>query len=117
MDGSRYPWGDTIDETRANYDSNIGDTTTVGSYPAGASPYGALDMAGNVWEWVLDWYAEDYYSQSTDRNPIGPQSGDKKVRRGGSWFFNGGSSRSANRVRSSPADWNYNIGFRCAFSE
>jgi formylglycine-generating enzyme required for sulfatase activity len=117
MDGSRYPWGDTIDETRANYDSNIGDTTTVGSYPAGASPYGALDMAGNVWEWVLDWYAEDYYSQSTDRNPTGPDSGDGKALRGGSWYSSDSDARSAYRYWFNPSNWNVYIGFRCAFSE
>ncbi|NLI41381.1 MAG: SUMF1/EgtB/PvdO family nonheme iron enzyme, partial [Caldisericales bacterium] len=61
-DGRDYPWGDSIDENHANYDGNIGDTSEVGRYPKGASPYGALDMAGNVWEWVSDWYAEDYYS-------------------------------------------------------
>ena len=82
-----YPWGnETPDATRLNYaGSGIGDTTEVGSYPAGASPYGALDMAGNVWEWVGDWYGESYYSQSPASNPEGPANGDYRVWRSSAW--------------------------------
>ena len=88
-DGRRYPWGDRVPTPQlANYDKIIGDTTSVGSYPSGASPYGALDMAGNVWEWVVDWYAEDYYSRSPAENPTGPTSGEFRVLRGGSWDYN-----------------------------
>jgi len=70
-----YPWGDEIDSTLANYGGysrENSDTTAVGSYPNGASPYGALDMAGNVWEWVADVYDFTYYSNSPTENPLGP---------------------------------------------
>ena len=61
----------------------VGDTDAVGSYPAGASPYGALDMAGNVWEWLNDWYNGSYYSSSPGSNPPGPATGSYRVLRGG----------------------------------
>jgi len=63
-DGRTYPWGEGIDDTFANYNQNVGDTTAVGDYPEGESPYGAYDMAGNVWEWVADLYDSDYYGKS-----------------------------------------------------
>jgi formylglycine-generating enzyme required for sulfatase activity len=82
-----YPWGDQAPNcTLANYSSCVGDTAQVGSYPLGASPYGALDMAGNVWEWVNDWYDSGYYSVSPYSNPQGPDSGIYRVLRGGSWY-------------------------------
>jgi formylglycine-generating enzyme required for sulfatase activity len=84
-DGRSFPWGESIDCDHANYNYCVGDTTRVGSYPSGASPYGCLDMAGNVWEWVADWYDEDYYISSPDRNPLGPDSGIFRVLRGGTW--------------------------------
>ena len=82
-DGRIYPWGNTNpDRSLLNYNGNIDDTAEVGDYPAGQSPYGALDMAGNVWEWVADWYGETYYQNSPDRNPQGPQTGEFGVLRG-----------------------------------
>jgi formylglycine-generating enzyme required for sulfatase activity len=61
----------------------IGDTSQVGSYPLGASPYGVFDLAGNVKEWVNDWHSSTYYSESPESNPPGPVSGFAKVLRGG----------------------------------
>jgi len=86
----------------------------VGSYPAGASPYGALDMAGNVWEWVADWFHSGYYASSPESNPKGPASGDYRVLRGGSRDSVVAFVRAAYRYKGSPdvtVDW---VGFRCA---
>ncbi len=84
-DGRIYPWGNASpDSTLLNFNQNTGDTTEVGSYPSGASPYGALDMAGNVWEWVADWYDSGYYGNAPSENPQGPSSGGYRVLRGGS---------------------------------
>jgi formylglycine-generating enzyme required for sulfatase activity len=85
-DGRTYPWGnEPATCERVSYGGCVGKASPVGSYPTGASPYGALDMAGNVWEWVADWYAEHYYSRSPDHNPQGPDSGGVRGLRGGSW--------------------------------
>jgi len=94
-DGRTYPWGEadpSASPYRANYylgTNGAGDgyqeTAPVGSFPAGVSPYGAYDMAGNVWEWVADWYNSTYYSSSPSSNPQGPSSGTYRVMRGGSW--------------------------------
>ena len=92
----------------------MGETTPVGSYSSGASPYGALDMAGNVWEWVNDWYQSDYYSVSPLNNPPGPGSGSYKVLRGGSWGSVDYYLRVANRNYTYPNFSNLIIGFRCA---
>ncbi|MBO9310452.1 MAG: SUMF1/EgtB/PvdO family nonheme iron enzyme, partial [Chloroflexi bacterium] len=80
-DGRLYPWGNTADEIPANVNSGV--LRDVGSFPEGASPFGVLDMAGNAWEWVADWYAADYYSRSAVENPKGPSSGTQRVLRGG----------------------------------
>jgi formylglycine-generating enzyme required for sulfatase activity len=128
-DGRMYPWGNEFDGKRANFcDKNCGVgwalkdwddgyalTAPVGSYPAGASPYGALDMAGNVWEWVADWYQEDYYGQSPDRNPRGPYTGWCHVFRGGGWLPLVGSLRVAHRSYFLyPPPESNTVGFRCA---
>lgn len=93
-DGRLYPWGDQpVDCTLANYFKPGGFCTSeseyeyapVGSYPAGASPYGALDMVGNVWEWVSDYYQADYYQKSVLENPTGPEKGVYRMVRGGAW--------------------------------
>ena len=86
----------------------------VGSYPSGASPYGALDMAGNVYELVSDWYSEDYYSQSPASNPTGPASGEMRVVRGGALHLNDPGVRSADRQTIHPWGVSITVGFRCA---
>ncbi len=112
-----YPWGNQSPTcTLANgniSDSCAGNTTEVGSYPTGASPYGAMDMAGNVWEWTNDWYQANYYSNSTVSNPPGPESGMFKVFRGGNWFYYEYYLRTASRYFYRPTDRYYNVGFRC----
>ncbi len=116
-DGRTYPWGDAAPgSTRLNYNRNVGDTTEVGNYPEGASPYGALDMAGNVWEWVSDWYDGGYYSNSPSENPLGPDSGQYRVLRGGSWYSSGNYVRAADHSWDEPGYVYYGIGFRCARS-
>ena len=117
-DGRIFPWGNTpANERLANYDDNVNKTTPVGSYTAGASPYGLLDMAGNVWEWVNDWYSIDYYRTSVRENPAGPDQGDRKVLRGGSWFsLVDIVLRTHIRKKRAPEIRDYGTGFRCAFS-
>ncbi|MCI0519305.1 MAG: formylglycine-generating enzyme family protein [Chloroflexi bacterium] len=114
-----YPWGDfEPDCTLLNYNFCQGDTAAAGSYPAGASQYGVMDMAGNVWEWVNDWYSEGYYAVSPEANPAGPASGTHKVIRGGSWFHDGGAARLAYRFEFEPGRFtSFGLGFRCARSE
>jgi len=116
-----YPWGDDWPScTLANRPGwgigppCVGDTTAVGSYPAGAGPYSALDMAGNVDEWVQDWYQWNYYAGSPYANPPGPATGDFKVLRGGSFGPFAGSVRVDNRNWASPDDQLESAGFRCA---
>ena len=117
-DGRRYPWGDEWDVGRCNTaEGGKGGTMPVGSHsPTGDSPYGCADMAGNVWEWVADWYDGDYYSRSPDSNPPGPNLGDYRVVRGGSWFSDQLRAHSANRRRHNPGYSRINYGFRCSVS-
>jgi formylglycine-generating enzyme required for sulfatase activity len=117
-DGYIYPWGDTSPtKDLANLPiSSLFDIVRVGNYSNGASPYGALDMLGNVWEWVSDWYSEDYYAISPLSNPIGPGTGDQRVLRGSSWSFQGTSNyRLSIRLGTTNFPGSY-IGFRCAVS-
>lgn len=85
----------------------------VGSFPSGASPYGVLDMAGNAWEWVADWYDEGYYAHSPSRNPRGPDSGQSRVLRGGSWRYRRHGAQAGGRDWVGPSYWCDGCGFRC----
>jgi len=113
-----YPWGNqAADCTRANFHHSsgrcVGDTAEVGSYPSGASPYGVLDMAGNVWEWVADWYSSSYY-RGSPYVPTGPASGTHRVLRGGSWLNYWYFIRVAYRGSRYPDGSYSSFGFRCA---
>ena len=116
-DGRIFPWGNGVPTcSLANFSGCGGDTSAVDSHPEGASLYGVLDMAGNVWEWVADWYSETYYGESPANNPTGPATGDYRVLRGGSWVKNVQSVRSADRFRLNPDLGDDYLGFRCAAS-
>lgn len=138
-DARMYPWGNTITGAELAYcDANcrvssageslndglgIYGIAPVGNYPQGASPYGALDMAGNVSEWVADWYDTSYYSRSPRENPQGPDSGSQRVQRGGFWHPETWTGfRSSLRGNQPPEGWSGSaptlggLGFRCAVS-
>ena len=124
--GYEFPWGNTFDGRRLNFcdkncplswsDQSVNDgyryTAPVGSFPDGASWVGALDLAGNVWEWVADWYGP--YSAERKVNPTGPTSGEYKVLRGGSWDLGIDFVRSFTRARDVPSSKSDSVGFRCA---
>jgi formylglycine-generating enzyme required for sulfatase activity len=129
LEGKKYPWGDEAVDAGGRYRANVGSeadndrrrkrdgflyTAPVGSFPPNG--YGLSDMAGNVWEWCADVYDEHYYTHSPDKSPRGPDSGEKRVLRGGSWW--GGPSRLPCAARL----WNYpsiryaSTGFRVALT-
>jgi len=112
-DGRIYPWGNNgPNETLLNYNGKVGDTTKVGSYPSGASPFGGLDMAGNVWEWTSsDYKAYPYIANDTHEELL---SNSNKVIRGGSFDYDDIGTRSARRHANDPTATNNNLGFRCA---
>ncbi len=115
IDGRLLPWGSfsTINCIFANYDECNLPLEVVDSYPAGASPYGVLNMAGNVREWVFDWYSADYYEQSPASNPLGPDIGERHAVRGGSYLNVPMMVRATDRD-SGPPDPDGALGFRCA---
>ena len=133
-DARKYPWNYTFDGLLVNfcdsncyfewanpdYDDGYMETAPVGVYPGGASPYGVLDMAGNVWEWVSDWFNSSYYSSypidEWPNNPTGPESGNQKVARGGSWRSDLGNVRIERRYSNIPIYGINDFGFRCAAS-
>ena len=126
-DGRPYPWGSEPDCRRANYgnfqgegaceERNPGHPVAVGSHPEGRSPYGADDLAGNVWEWVADWYDFDYYRRAPRQNPAGPPAGEGRSLRGGACCSMFVWPRAANRLRFAPSYRDADIGFRCARDE
>jgi formylglycine-generating enzyme required for sulfatase activity len=118
-DGRLYPWGDETPSCElVQFGNCVGDTAPVGKYsPAGDSWVGAADMAGNVWEWVADWYDELYYEYGPSANPIGPEDGIFKTARGGSWLnADRKFLRVATRADARPTQGNSSTGFRCAIS-
>jgi formylglycine-generating enzyme required for sulfatase activity len=140
-DNRLYPWGNDFACQNGNFDDELieNDYTVpggarcdgfdrlspIGSFPAGASPVGALDMSGNVWEWVSDWYGADFYTvtdvvifnQASASNPTGPATGDQKVARGGAWNFHVSTLRTTERFPLDHTATYFNVGFRCAENE
>ena len=126
LEGMDYPWGNeppmcregAVNGAKFDDDASCNDTDTarVGSYSPNG--YGLYDMAGNVWEWIYDWYSSNYYGESAFfRNPFGPNSGDRRVVMGGSWLLDMGQLRVADRDGLNPAARAVGGGFRCARSE
>jgi formylglycine-generating enzyme required for sulfatase activity len=127
-EGRIFPWGNTFDGTRGNYcDASCAagisdpavkdgypDTAPVGSFPTGASWCGALDMAGNVREWVADWFS--YYKAEPQINPTGPASGKSRIPRGGCWLDTPVNLRTTNRGQNTPDYTRHKVGFRCVTS-
>jgi hypothetical protein len=132
-DGRRFPWGEGMGPGLMNvcdrdcpvarwrnerFSDGFARVAPVGSFPDGASPYGALDMTGNLWEWVADWYDPGYYGRSPTRNPKGPESGTLRTMRGGSWYDGNVEAWVTTTIRhqNPPIDRYEDVGFRCAVS-
>ena len=130
-EGYTYPWGNVFessfvnadDETIINSDTiqcsvsgcdGYDRTAPVGSFPNGASTYGAYDMAGNILEWVADYYGVNYYAVSPSEDPEGPASGQFRILRGGSWYYGISNLRTTYRGFRHPINTDIFIGFRCA---
>lgn len=128
-DGRIYPWGNELAAGAINmniadknstllwrkvaFDDGYREIAPVGNFPAGKGPYGTDDMAGNVWEWCLDRWDRDYYGNSPAQNPTGPETGEFRVIRGGSWFYTTDGARTAYRLDFRPQGASAAIGFRC----
>ena len=110
-----YPWGSRfVEGERCNANNMIGTTTAVNEYPDGRSPYGVWDMAGNVYEWCADYYDEEYYKVSPASNPKGPDGGQERVIRGGSYQETRAVVRVTHRAGVSEVTTRDTIGFRIA---
>lgn len=113
IEGLIYPWGNDFDAHRCNSDEfKRPQTSPVGIYPGGESPYGCMDMSGNVWEWCADWYEKNYYQKSPKTNPQGPSQGSHKVVRGGGWGSGCWRCRTTCRVDVYPTNREIDLGFR-----
>lgn len=126
-EGRIYPWGNAWDGTKLNFcdancaftwkDSSVNDqyaeSAPVGSFPQGASVYGAQDLAGNVWEWTADWFDANYYKTMPTSNPSGSASGQLKILRGGAWSIDQSYARATNRFSAVPEYRERSVGFRC----
>jgi formylglycine-generating enzyme len=115
-EGQRYPWGNDIDGSRGNYLTDAAARPQRGTRPTGTYPpnaYGLYDVVGNVWEWVADWYSADYYVMGEMRDPRGPQIGNMRIVRGGSWLNDDVTMlRCAYRHKVPPDTYAYSVGFR-----
>jgi sulfatase modifying factor 1 len=118
-DGRLWPWGNQEQPSGANW-ARVQDgyevSARVGSFQADKSPYGVMDGAGNVMEWVGDWYSESYYKNSPDQNPPSPEYGTYRVLRGGGYTTTGADIRITSRTKMVPDFRDETIGFRCAIS-
>ena len=118
-DGRLWPWGNQEKPNGANW-GRVQDghdvSARVGTFPTDHSPYGVMDGAGNVMEWVADWYQEAYYKDSPDKDPPSPEFGIFRVMRGGGYTTTGGDLRITSRSRMVPDFRDETIGFRCAIS-
>ena len=122
LSGKRYPWGDTIDCSKAAYGRWNGECVDYGGLPNhprevmsyGSNGYGLYDMAGNVSEWANDLYSSTYYSSSPTNDPPGPTTGFSRVYRGGSWAWVSDMLRVADRDKGSASGEDFSVGFRCA---
>jgi formylglycine-generating enzyme required for sulfatase activity len=120
VDDTHYPWGDEINETRANYLSDPSQKQRRGTQPVGTfapNTYNLFDVIGNVWEWVSDWYQPDIYTDRLRHNPSGPTDGTLRVVRGGAWVVHDPYMlRTSYRHKVPPDTYAYSIGFRIAYS-
>jgi formylglycine-generating enzyme required for sulfatase activity len=116
LEARRYPWGDEIDASRGNFLIGAAVKSQRGTRPAGTFPpnaYGLCDVIGNVWEWVSDWYSEDYYGSSAPEDPRGPAAGAFRIVRGGSWVNqDSGMLRTSYRHKVPPDTYAHSVGFR-----
>ncbi len=118
-DGRLWPWGNVEQLDGANW-ARVNDgyeaSAPVGTFKADVSPYGVMDGAGNVMEWVEDWYSEGYYKGSSEKNPPSPEHGVYRVLRGGGYTTTGGDLRVTSRSKMVPDFRDETIGFRCAMA-